>query len=359
MAKAKKTDEPVVKSWREVLKEEGLSTSGLDQPLEVLPTKFEGLKRILEMDGLPAGRIIEIYGDRGQGKTNFALDALKSFQDTYGTEQYYALIIDSEGAHDAEFMKLHGIDPEAVVRIYEPILEKAYGHIVKHAKTGRCKFLIVDSVGQLQPGDRSALFNSNADKFDFNKEGEREKPMRPGQFAVATQDAMKDAAALIRLNNIYALFINQIRTKIGGYGDPTTTPGGKLFEFSTHIRIQLTGGKTLWQANKVNGIKIGHAANAKVVRNRVNGKIGQTTDKEELQFYFEGGPKRYQLNQAYDKLARASVLQMSGNTWIKLYNTDTGEVQKQWQGRGKLDEELLNDDELFNWFIGLAETVES
>ena len=359
MAKKKNQDsvEPEVKSWRDVLKEDGLAfqTAGVEE--EFLPTKFESLQRILNTKGIPAGYVVELYGDRGQGKTNFGLDYLKQFQDTYGTNEFYALVVDTEGAVDRPFLELHGIDPDAVVYVYEPVLEFAFKKIIEHLKTGRCKFLLVDSIGQLQQANRSALLKTNSNKFDYEASGERVRPQTPGEFARSMQDGVKDIAALIKIHRVFGFFTNQIRMKVGGYGNPETTPGGKLFEHTTHFRLKFTGGKSIYQGNKETGLKIGHQCNCEVTRNRFNGRIGKTIDKECFEFYFEGGPRRYQLIQAYNALARASVIQLAG-TWIKVIDPDTGEVVKQWQGRAKFDEDMLADEEKFDWLMELASRYE-
>lgn len=328
------------KEWLTALEDAGVPHQpAWDTRMSVIPTGFESFDQgILRSGGFPRGRIIQLYGEPGSGKSLIALRLMAMAQMMYPDRMVG--YIDSEYTFDKVWAERQGVDTSIMQFAQTHIMEEAFGYLLKWASTGVFSMIVLDSLGQLQPVAKSSI-----NKFDLTEKGERVNSMHVGLDARVISEGMKDIAGLVARNETLLVGVNQVREKIGVlYGDPTTTPGGKLWKHDLSIDVHVLTPKPVLDKNKE---KIGLTVPVNVKRNKYNGFTGKTDDSNHMVFYDDDGIEKARAVSILDRAARAGVLVVA-KTWIKLIDPDTDETLRTWQGRGNAQQAVMDNEEVVN-----------
>jgi len=185
--------------------------------IEVIPTGSVSLDIALGIGGLPRGRIVEIYGPESSGKTTVALHAIASAQKAGGI----AAFIDAEHAFDPEYAKALGVDIDALLVSQPDTGEQALEIADMLVRSGALTLLVVDSVAALTP--RAEIEGEMGDSH-------------MGLQARLMSQALRKMTGALSGTNTTAIFINQLRDKIGVmFGSPETTTGGKALKFYASV----------------------------------------------------------------------------------------------------------------------------
>ncbi len=213
----------------------------------VIPTGSISLDLALGVGGVPRGRVIEIYGPEASGKTTLALHILAEAQKLGGTGAF----IDAEHALDIEYAKNLGVNTEELLISQPDYGEQALEICDLLVRSGGVDVIIVDSVAALVP----------LSELEGNM-GESQI----GSQARLMSHAMRKLTASIHRSMCSVIFINQIRTKIGGFGPaPETTTGGNALKFYSSVRLDIRKIQTLKDKDETYGIR----ARVRVVKNKL------------------------------------------------------------------------------------------
>ena len=219
----------------------------VDRKIEVVSSGSIALDKALGVGGYPKGRIIEIYGPESSGKTTFALHALANAQKNGG----YAAFIDAEHALDPVYAKNLGVDVENLILSQPDSGEQALEIAEALIKSGSVDLIVVDSVAALVP---EAELNGDMGQSNV------------GLHARLMSQAMRKLAGIINKTNCVAIFINQIREKVGVmFGNPETTTGGRALKFFSSVRLDIRRGEAIKDGTNV----LGNRTTIKVVKNKV------------------------------------------------------------------------------------------
>src|SRR5712675_1516021 len=196
-------------------------------PMEVITTGAIALDVALGIGGLPRGRVVEVYGPEGSGKTTIALHAVASAQKTGGI----AAFIDAEHALDPDYAKKLGVDTDALLVSQPDTGEQALEIADMLIRSGAIDIVVIDSVAALVP------------KAEI--EGEMGDSHVGLQARLMSQALRKITGALSQTKTT-AIFINQLREKVGVmFGSPETTSGGKALKFYASVRLDVRRIETL------------------------------------------------------------------------------------------------------------------
>ncbi len=214
---------------------------------DVIPSGSYALDKALGVGGYPRGRVIEIFGPESSGKTTFALHAIASAQKAGG----YAAFIDAENALDPIYAKALGVDIDNLLLSQPNSGEQALEIAEALIKSGSVDLIVVDSVAALVP--EAEL---NGDMGDSHV----------GLHARLMSQAMRMLTGIIAKTNCVAIFINQIREKVGVmFGNPETTTGGRALKFYSSIRLDIRRSEQIKDGTNI----IGNKTVVKVVKNKV------------------------------------------------------------------------------------------
>ena len=215
--------------------------------LDVISSGSIALDNALGVGGYPKGRIIEIFGPESSGKTTFALHAIAEAQKAGG----YAAFIDAEHALDPKYAKALGVNIEDLVLSQPDSGEQALEIAEALIKSGAIDIIVIDSVAALVPEAEI-----NGEMGDSHV----------GLQARLMSQAMRKLSGIINKTKCVAIFINQIREKVGVmYGNPETTPGGRALKFYSTIRLDVRRGEQLKNGSEA----VGNKTVVKVVKNKV------------------------------------------------------------------------------------------
>ena len=215
--------------------------------LEHISTGSLMLDLALGIGGLPKGRIIEVYGAESSGKTTLCLHAVAEAQKAGGM----AAFIDVEHALDPVYAKALGVDVDNLLVSQPDTGEQALEIIETLVRSGAIDIVVLDSVAAM-----ATKAEIDGDMGDAHV----------GVQARLMSQAMRKLTAIIGKTNCIAIFINQIREKIGVlYGNPETTPGGRALKFYSSVRIDVRKGEPLKNGSEI----IGNRVKCKVVKNKV------------------------------------------------------------------------------------------
>lgn len=215
--------------------------------IAVIPTGAVGLDVALGVGGVPRGRIVEIFGPESSGKTTVALHIISEAQKAGGE----AAFIDAEHALDPQYAKNLGVDIDNLIVSQPDTGEQALEITEALVRSGAIDVIVLDSVAALVP------------KAEIDGE--------MGDSHVALQarlmsQALRKLAGVISKSRTTAIFINQLREKVGiMFGNPETTPGGRALKFYASVRLDIRKIETLKQGDSM----IGNRTRAKVVKNKV------------------------------------------------------------------------------------------
>jgi recombination protein RecA len=215
---------------------------------DVVSTGSFSLDLALGVGGFPMGRIVEIYGPESSGKSTLALHAIAEVQKKGGKVAY----IDAEHAMDPDYAKKLGVKLNDLLVSQPDCGEDALNILESLVRSGMINVVVVDSVAALTP--RAEIEGEMGAQFI-------------GLQARMMSQALRKITALADRSKTLIIFINQLRDKIGmmGYGDPTTTPGGRALKFYASVRIDL---RRIAQIKKGEDV-VGNRTRAKVAKNKV------------------------------------------------------------------------------------------
>lgn len=215
--------------------------------VEAVSTGSLGLDLALGIGGLPKGRIVEIYGPESGGKTTVSLQAIAQVQKKGGI----AAFIDVEHALDPVYARQLGVDVDQLIVSQPDTGEQALEIIEALVRSGAIDIVVLDSVAAMVT--KAEIEGEMGDSF-------------VGVQARLMSAAMRKLTAVISKSDTVAIFINQVREKIGVmYGNPETTPGGRALKFYSSVRIEVRSGEQIKEGDKI----LGRRTKCKVVKNKV------------------------------------------------------------------------------------------
>ena len=215
--------------------------------VEVVPSGSLSLDIALGVGGYPKGRIIEIYGPESSGKTTFALHAIAEVQKRGGR----AAFIDAEHALDPVYARNLGVDVDNLIVAQPDTGEQALEITEQLIRSGAVDIVTIDSVAALVP--KAEIDGEMGDSH-------------VGLQARLMSQALRKLTGVLNKSKTVAIFINQLREKVGiMFGNPETTPGGRALKFYSSVRLEVRK----QEAIKQNGEFKGNRTKVKVVKNKV------------------------------------------------------------------------------------------
>ncbi|KAB2335491.1 recombinase RecA [Bacillus mesophilum] len=218
-----------------------------EQKVSAVPSGSLALDAALGIGGYPRGRIIETYGPESSGKTTVALHAIAEVQAQGGQ----AAFIDAEHALDPVYAQKLGVNIDELLLSQPDTGEQALEIAEALVRSGAVDILVIDSVAALVP--KAEIEGEMGDSH-------------VGLQARLMSQALRKLSGAINKSKTIAIFINQIREKVGVmFGNPETTPGGRALKFYSTIRLEVRRAETLKQGNEM----VGNKTKIKVVKNKV------------------------------------------------------------------------------------------
>ncbi|MBN1171346.1 MAG: recombinase RecA [Micromonosporaceae bacterium] len=213
----------------------------------VIPTGSIALDVALGIGGLPRGRVVEVYGPESSGKTTVALHAIANAQAAGGI----AAFIDAEHALDPDYAKALGVDTDALLVSQPDTGEQALEITDMLVRSGALDIIVIDSVAALVP--RAEIEGEMGDSH-------------VGLQARLMSQALRKITGALSVSGTTAIFINQLREKIGVmFGSPETTTGGRALKFYASIRLDVRRIESLKDGTEI----VGNRTRVKVVKNKV------------------------------------------------------------------------------------------
>ena len=215
--------------------------------VEPIPSGSLLLDEALGIGGYPKGRIIEIFGPESSGKTTLALHAIAQVQKMGGR----AAFIDAENAIDPIYARNLGVNIDELILSQPDSGEQGLNIMLMLIESGAVDLVVVDSVAALVP--------------QVELDGEM-GDQQVGSQARMMSKAMRKLAGIMNHNECTAIFINQLREKVGiVYGNPETTPGGRALKFYSSVRIDIRKADVIKNGTDI----VGNKVRVKVVKNKV------------------------------------------------------------------------------------------
>ena len=299
--------------------------------IDVIPTGAIGLDIAVGIGGLPRGRIVEVYGPESSGKTTVALHTVAEAQKRGGI----AAFIDAEHALDPVYAKALGVDIDNLIISQPDTGEQALEIAEALIRSGAIDIIVVDSVAALVP--RAEIEGDMGDSH-------------VGLQARLMSQALRKLTGSIKKSNCVAIFINQLREKVGiMFGNPETTTGGRALKFYSSVRMEVRRIDSIKQGDKV----VGNRTRVKVVKNKVAPPFKQV----EFDIMYGEGISR--VGDLLDIAAEADIVKKSG-AWYAYNDTKLGQgrenVKKFLQDNPDLVKEI---DEKVRHYYKLDETREN
>lgn len=218
-----------------------------EQKIATIPSGSLALDLALGIGGYPRGRVVEIYGPESSGKTTVALHAIAEAQNKGGQ----AAFIDAEHALDPSYARALGVDIDELLLSQPDTGEQALEIAEALVRSGAVDVVVIDSVAALVP--KAEIEGEMGDSHI-------------GLQARLMSQALRKLSGAINKSKSTAIFINQIREKVGVmFGNPETTPGGRALKFYSSVRLEVRRAETLKQGSDI----LGNRAKIKVVKNKV------------------------------------------------------------------------------------------
>ncbi len=280
----------------------------MNMQVDAIPTGSVTLDRALGIGGLPRGRIVEIYGPEASGKTTLALHAVAEAQKMGGEAAY----VDVEHALDPVYAKALGVNVDELLVSQPDTGEQALEIAEALIRSGAVDVLVIDSVAALVP--RAEIEGEMGDAH-------------VGLQARLMSQAMRKLAGVVSKSNCLAIFINQLRMKVGVvYGNPEVTAGGNALKYYASVRLDVRRTETL----KAGGSPIGSHTRVRVVKNKVAPPF------KEAEFDIMYGEGISHLSEVLELAVEADIIQKSG-AWFSYKEERIG------QGRDNAKEYLKNN----------------
>ncbi len=288
-----------------------LGDKGAKVEVDVIPTGSLGLDYALGIGGFPRGRVVEIYGPEASGKTTLGLEAIAQAQRAGGT----AIFVDAEHAFDPSYAQALGINLNELLISQPDTGEQALEIAEILTRSGGVDIVVVDSVAALVPKAEIA-----------GEMGE----MQVGLIARLMSQALRKLTGVISKSKTCAIFINQIRHKIGVmFGSPETTPGGLALKFHSSVRCDIRRISSIKKGDAI----IGNRTKVKVVKN----KLAPPFRTAEFDIIYGEGISRY--GELVDLGVQHNILQKAGS-WYSFGDERIG------QGRDAVIEFLKTNKDI-------------
>ncbi len=297
--------------------------------VEPIPSGSLLLDQALGIGGYPKGRIIEIFGPESSGKTTLALHAIAQIQKQGGR----AAFIDAENAIDPVYARHLGVNIDELILSQPDSGEQGLNIMLMLIESGAVDLVVVDSVAALVP--QAELDGEMAD-------------LQVGAQARMMSKAMRKLAGMMNHNECTAIFINQLREKVGViYGNPETTPGGRALKFYSSVRLDIRRADVIKNGTDI----IGNKVRVKVVKNKVAPPFKQAT----IEIMYGEGISY--ISELLDLCVNADIIHKAG-AWFSYNGEKIGqgrEVAKQYiknnpEFQAELEEKLkgfsLEDEEV-------------
>ena len=262
----------------------------------VIPTGILPIDIALGTGGIPRGRIIEIYGPESSGKTTVTLHMIAEAQRNGGI----AAFIDAEHALDPVYAQKLGVDIDELLISQPDTGEQALDIVDALVRSGAIDIIVVDSVAALVP--KAEIDGEMGDSH-------------VGLHARLMSQAMRKLTGVINKSQTVAIFINQIREKVGvTYGNPEVTTGGRALKFYSSVRMEVRKGEKITQGSDV----VGNRTKVKIVKN----KIAPPFKTAEFDIMYGEGVSR--LGTLIDMGVELEVVDKSG-AWFSYEGTRLGQ----------------------------------
>ena len=277
--------------------------------VEAISTGSLGLDMALGIGGIPKGRIIEVYGPESGGKTTMCLAIVAEAQKAGGV----AAFVDAEHALDPNYARALGVDVDNLLVSQPDTGEQALEIVELLTRSGAVDIIVIDSVAALVP--QAEIEGQMGDAF-------------VGLQARMMSQAMRKLTAVLSKSNTAAIFINQIREKVGVmYGSPETTPGGRALKFYASVRMEV---RKMGQPIKVGNDSVGNRVRIKVTKN----KVAPPFREHEIELYYGKGIDPFA--DLVSVAVAVEVIEKAGS-WLSYGETRLG------QGKEKAAELLKGD----------------
>ncbi|WP_341656426.1 recombinase RecA [Blattabacterium cuenoti] len=280
--------------------------------LEVISSGSLSLDIALGIKGFPKGRIIEIFGPESSGKTTLALHAINQSQKLGG----FASFIDAEHAFDSIYAKKIGVNIKELIISQPDNGEQALEIVDNLIRSGVIDIIVVDSVAALTP--KSEIEGEMGDS-------------KIGLQARLMSQALRKLTSSIGKSKSILIFINQLREKIGVYGNPEVTTGGNALKFYSSIRLDIRKGNQIKNGEKI----LGNRTKVKVVKNKLSPPF-RTAEFDIM--YGEGISK---IGEILDLGVDLGILKKNAS-WFSYGDIKLG------QGRDSVKEFLKNKENIIN-----------
>ena len=281
--------------------------------VDSISTGSIGLDIVVGIGGLPRGRIVEIYGPESSGKTTVALHTVAEAQRNGGI----AAFIDAEHALDPVYARALGVDVDNLIISQPDTGEQALEITEALIRSGAIDIIVIDSVAALVP--KAEIEGDMGDSH-------------VGLQARLMSQALRKLTGSIKKSNCVAIFINQLREKVGiMFGNPETTTGGRALKFYSSVRFDVRKIDTIKQGDKI----LGSRTRVKVVKNKVAPPFKQA---EFDIMYGEGISK---IGDLLDIAANVDIVKKSGS-WYNYQDIKLG------QGRENVKKFLADNMDLTN-----------
>ncbi len=288
-----------------------MGDSALAMGIEAISTGALSLDAALGVGGVPRGRIIEIFGQESSGKTTVALHIIAEAQKNNGT----CAFIDAEHALDPNYARNLGVDIDNLLVSQPDTGEQALEIAEALVRSGALDVIVIDSVAALVP--RAELEGEMGDAH-------------VGLQARLMSQALRKLAGAISKSRTTAIFINQLREKVGVmFGNPETTPGGRALKFYSSIRMEVRRVETIKKGEDM----VGSRTRVKVVKNKVAPPFKQA----EFDIMYGEGISRE--GNVIDLATDMDIIQKSG-AWYSFREERLG------QGRENVKEFLRNNPQV-------------
>ena len=279
--------------------------------VDAIPTGSMSLEMALGIGGVPRGRIVELYGPESSGKTTVALHIIAEAQKKGGEVAF----IDVEHALDPKYARAVGVDIDNLLVSQPDSGEQALEIAEALVRSGAIDVLVVDSVAAMTT--KAEIDGEMGDSH-------------VGMLARLMSQAMRKLTSVISKSNCVAVFINQIREKIGVmYGNPETTPGGRALKFYASVRMEVRKGEPIKNGTDI----IGARTKVKIVKN----KVAPPFKSCEFDIMYGVGISR--TGEVLDMAIELDIIKKSGS-WFSYEGNKLG------QGRDNIKEILLANPDM-------------